>query len=573
MGSSSTRRSGQWLPLGYGALALAIAALLLPTALRPPPDQQNATASFSPDAPPDENPPELVLQSIRQASSSTAGATAVAITEEEVEVAAPPPPPPPPRRAARGRCFGDPPRVTESLYSPLCVPAFTGESNGGATWRGVTENEIFLGVTVGLSSSVPEGPLSSDFSPTDTDSTYQLKVWQAFFNSKFEFYNRTLRFVIIKQSGTDEDQQRSSVTTADEVYNVFAMYGNGAAGAEEAIRRKIIELGTFNGPVDYYGDNHPYAYAFYMDSWQHRHLAVELVCKQFAGKPPGLLNEREDPLFDYNAPRKWGVISYQDETRGGASDMYRTLLRQCGIEELETQEYNLTDNQQSIAGSVSKMRAAGVTTIILAVDGVTPAVLSNEAQKANYFPEWIHAGTGGIDLPAAGRLMDDNQAEHIVGISALEIPRENPEKDWYRAFKEIDPNGDPDGDYTAMYRTLLQFSGAIQHAGPTLNPETLWAGFKKTPYRAPDPQWSMGGGYREKDQFMNIGRGKYGDYTYIDFVALQWFDNKADDPNSSLTGSWRYPYGGKRFTHGEIPTEPIPWFKDGINTPEKGQQG
>ena len=564
--------SARIAPVGYAVAAILLAVVLLPTALRPPPDSQSSTASFSPDAPPDQ-PPEVLLQSIRQAQSSTAGAAPPEAEIIEEEIAAPPPPPPPPRRAVRGRCFGDPPRSTESLYSPLCVPAWTGDDNGGDTWRGVTKDEIRLGIAIDLESTAPEGALEMDFRETDTDEIHQLKVWQAYFNSRFEFYGRTLRFYLVKQSGTEEDQQRASVQTADTSFNVFAMFGNGAAGAAEAIRRKIIELGTFNGPVDYYGDAHPYAYAFYMDSWQHRHLAVELACKQFVGKPPGLINRKQDPTFNYDAPRVWGIISYQDETRTGATNMYQELLSRCGGEVKLTQEYNLTDNQQSIAGAVSKMRANGVTTIMLSVDGVTPAVLTNEAERTGYYPEWIHAGTGGIDLPGAGRLMDDNQAAHVVGISALEIPRANADKDWFRAYKEIDPEGDPDDGYTVLYRNVLQFSGAIQHAGPTLNPTTLWEGFKKAPYRAPDPQWSMGGGYRERDQFTNVGLGKYGDYTYIDYVALQWFDQKADDPNSELSGSWRFPYDGKRFTHGEIPTDPIPWFTDGISTPGKGQQG
>ena len=59
--------------------------------------------------------------------------------------AAPPPPPPRPRRAVRGRCFGDPPRQTESLYSALCVPAWTDGDNGGDTAPGVTADEIRVG--------------------------------------------------------------------------------------------------------------------------------------------------------------------------------------------------------------------------------------------------------------------------------------------------------------------------------------------------------------------------------------------------------------------------------------------
>ena len=54
----------------YVGAAIALAALLLPTILRPPQDLQNASAAFSPDAPPDEPPPEALLQSLRQASSN-----------------------------------------------------------------------------------------------------------------------------------------------------------------------------------------------------------------------------------------------------------------------------------------------------------------------------------------------------------------------------------------------------------------------------------------------------------------------------------------------------------------------
>src|SRR3712207_1864561 len=98
---------------------------------------------------------------------------------------------------------------------------------------------------------------------------------------------------------------------------------------------------------------------------------------------------------------------------------------------------------------------------------------------------------------------------------------------------------------------------------------------KKTPYRVPNPVWSMGGGFRERDKFTEVGLGKYGDYTYIDYVSLQWFDNKGDDPNSGLSGTWRYLWNGQRYKLGELPTGPIPWFdpNQAITTPEAGQQG
>src|SRR5688500_17401543 len=106
------RTSATYVPVGYLMAAVALAAILFPSILRPPQDLQSTTASFSPDAPADDAPPEVVLQALRQASSSTAGSRT---SEELIEEDPGPPAPPPKKQAARGRCFGDPPRTTESL--------------------------------------------------------------------------------------------------------------------------------------------------------------------------------------------------------------------------------------------------------------------------------------------------------------------------------------------------------------------------------------------------------------------------------------------------------------------------
>ncbi len=208
--------SGRVVPIGYVAVAIALAALLLPTALRPPVDQTSTTSAFSPDAPPDDTPPEALLTAIKQASSSTAGGkvSATVVEPDVIEEAAPPPPPPPPvkkAKATRNGCFGDPPRQTESLYATLCVPAWTGTDNGGATVFGVTGDEIRVGYGVGESSTVAEGPLDYAVTDTDTDSTRRLKKWMEYFNANYEFFGRKMRFVIEHQSITDEDKQRQSV--------------------------------------------------------------------------------------------------------------------------------------------------------------------------------------------------------------------------------------------------------------------------------------------------------------------------------------------------------------------------
>src|SRR5688572_26718860 len=142
---SSSKPLERILPISYVGVAIVLAALLLPTILRPPQDLQNTSAAFSPDAPPDEPPPEALLQSLRQASSSTAGSQVEIVEEVVVEEGAAPPKP---KKAVRVGCFGDPPRQTESLYSALCVPAWTGTDNGGSTAPGVTKSEVNIAIGV-----------------------------------------------------------------------------------------------------------------------------------------------------------------------------------------------------------------------------------------------------------------------------------------------------------------------------------------------------------------------------------------------------------------------------------------
>jgi hypothetical protein len=442
----------------------------------------------------------------------------------------------------------------------------------------VSKNEIRVAVFVGLSSTAQEGPLETDFKTEDTETVHHLKLWQTYFNERFEFYGRYLRFYVVKASDQDEDQARSAVAKADTEYKVFALIGNGgtlptAAIAAEAVRRKMIVFIAGQNPVDFYKDAHPYAYSFTMDSWQTRYLGPELACKQFAGKPPGDLNKKQDITFDYNAPRKWGLILYQDEVRAGARKMYEDRFAQCGGKFELVQEYNLTDNQQAIAGTMAKMKSAGVTSVMVAVDPLTPAVLTTEAERINYFPEYL--GITGTSSNGTGRLMQDNQATHFASLASSEIPRLHADKDWFRAYKEVDPEGDPpDGDYgPGLFRDLQQLSGGIQGSGPALTPDSFWQGLKKTPCRTPVPIWSIGGCYKDPDPKSDLHY--LGDFSFADYVSLQWFDNAADDPNADTAGGWCYVYGGARYRYKELPTDPIPWFdpKQCIFTPEKGLQG
>src|SRR3982751_2286686 len=59
----------RYAPATYAAVALAMVALTVPSALRPPPDEANAAGALNPDA----KDPDSILSSLHQAGSLTPG--------------------------------------------------------------------------------------------------------------------------------------------------------------------------------------------------------------------------------------------------------------------------------------------------------------------------------------------------------------------------------------------------------------------------------------------------------------------------------------------------------------------
>src|SRR5688572_12407961 len=72
------------------------------------------------------------------------------------------------------RCVGDPPRQTEDPQSPPCVAAWSGD-NGGATWQGVTRDEIVVAV------------------PCADPCYWAYELFVAHVNKRFELYGRRIR--------------------------------------------------------------------------------------------------------------------------------------------------------------------------------------------------------------------------------------------------------------------------------------------------------------------------------------------------------------------------------------------
>jgi hypothetical protein len=255
--------------------------------------------------------------------------------------------------------------------------------------------------------------------------------------------------------------------------------------------------------------------------------------------------------MDYTSKRVFGLILYEDQNYSGSEDLLNKELGKCGEHLALTIKHNLYDNQGGDAGAMNRLRAKGVTTVIIGGDPVTPVSYTNEAANSEYWPEWINVGVAGMAANNNQQLYNQDQWKHSIGVFYPETPRLAVDQDYYRAYKSIDPGDTPPSGSAALFRELQMFANGIQGAGPKLTPDTFWDGLQKMPHRHPVPVWSVGGAFGPND------------YTYADFMGLTYWDPKAQDPAQTLPGASRWLYGAKRFSLGEIPTTKIPFFQGG----------
>lgn len=541
------------MPVVYLGLSLALVLFLLPTALRPPQPPPPTSAEFSPDEPPD---PESIVSEFARASSATAGQGAPGVGD--IGGGAGPGVGARPRGCPVG--FGFPPRQTESIYSPACAPAFTGD-NGGATAKNVTATEVRVAMwhTLGSNQTSYEGPVPNNppsGNENAQDRTY--RVLQAYFNRAFQLYGRTLRLYALKP-GSGEASLREKAIKADVEYKVFAANILGIAASDEFARRKVVHF-LGQQPLQYYMARQPYVWGWYIDATKAMQFGAEYLCKKLVGKPAIFAG---DPLM-HAQQRKFGLLFVNTEEFGPVDiELRRFLDRECGAKISESAGFNLGSDQQGYATAIARMRAAGVNNAIIVADFVSAAAITNIADSQGYSPEWFMPGTGALDFNQLGHLMNQNQWAHAFGFATTEMTRPFEQTDCYRAFKSIEPDTEPHyATCQYLFQSMHMLMAGIQNAGPRLTPETFTRGLRAVGYRFPvDPVWAIGGGFGP------------GDPTYMDNIVEFWWDATADDPDTAggfndAPGAYRYVRGGKRYKLGELPREDPLVFSDGVTHPE-----
>lgn len=524
------------LPLAYLAVASSLAVLIatLPrTGNQPPPP---TVAEFAPQA------AREIRQSQPEQSSGSGDGDGACAAGQSCENK-PTPKPSEIEVPLVKQCFGDPPRQTEDPQSPPCIPYFKGK-NGGATWQGVTENEIRI--------ALPAVPF---------EDALEVRRLVDHFNKRYQFYGRKITLYIFNARGglnaqPDPQLELADAKDVDERYEAFASLSTGGRfGSEhlfydELARRQIISIAHRAGSKTdeaYLRKFAPYRWTVLpgIDRMQ-RHVA-ESVCKVLAGKPASYAGPGSQA-----ETRRFGLI-YGRAGDGTVPklDLLRADLERCRVTLAADVENVESDSDRNSTNTMLKMREAGVSSVICFCDNSeTRGGLMQAASAEQYRPEWIVSSFIDNDVDNSFSSALPDQATHVLGVSFRNRTLPRQDMAWYWAMKDAHPDYDPPDangyPLASRYSALLLLASGIQMAGPVLTPQTFEQGL----FRARFPNPGAGGPpfYQARIGFEG------GRHAFISDATMYWYgttERGTVDPAS--VGAVCYVENGKRYELGRWP--------------------
>ena len=467
-------------------------------------------------------------------------------------------------------------------FAPECyAPWPEGQDNGGATAQGVTADEVTVVYYEGMEGD-PIIAYISDAVAVDDTNQQQFDTMQGlvdYYEQYYEMYGRKVNLVTYEGTGiaTDEVAARADAVAIAEQYQPFAVLGGPAltsAFADELAARNILCVGcTPSQPDQFYADRDPYVWSLGMSALQQQQQSMEFLEKQIIG---GNAEFGGDAVKDQ--PRTFGLLYLESSAASkDLADSFAAAMEQAGAPFAEVVAYQLDPAtiQQQASQVITKMKAAGVTTIVFAGDPVAPRDFTREATAQEYFPEWFFTQSALVDTTAFARTYDQEQWQHAFGMTTL-AARGNPTStgsyNIYNWFKGTPPPADDTVGILAPNAAL--FFGIMQGVGPDLTAENwrdaLFAWPGSTPAIS-QPYLSYGDkGYWDTTP----------DYLGIDDATIIWWNPNASGPDEIRKegqGMYVYVDGGKRYLPGQWPTTKMALFdpNNGVTiymTPPAGEE-
>ena len=462
------------------------------------------------------------------------------------------------------------------FFAPFCMAPFEGD-NGGATSTGVTAETITIVHYQGPDNDPIIGYITDAVKVDDTNAQEFDTVANLlpYYEQFYEFYGRKVEIVRYESTGlaTDEVTARADAQRIVEEYKPFAVIGGPAltnAFADELAARDVTCISCGVGSSAWYAERDPYVWGIDGGAAQKQVHVAEFIGKQLAGKPAV---HAGDEFVD--TVRKFGFIYVESSSESKIlADQMVERLDAVGARPAEVLPYVLDPGsiQQTASQIIAKLKASGVTTVILSTDPVAPRDFTREATAQEYFPEWIVAAATLTDTTAFGRSYDQQQWAHAFGVTSLAV-RLNPDiSGIYSVYKWFTGEEPPAGDSMGVFMPPFQLLfSALQSTGPNLTSENLATAIRSFQTdKAISQPWLSWGDHDIWDE---------PDYNGIDDATLFWWDSEAEGPDEIRKvgkGMIVYVDGGKRYLPGEWGEEDRLFVKDGgvsiYDAPPEGEE-
>jgi hypothetical protein len=465
-----------------------------------------------------------------------------------------------------GHCRPDGRQISIERVAPPCVN-WIGKDNGGTTSSGVTKDKIlvvrYIAQTDPATQAILEGAQLAD-DPAIVKHAYEALF--TYFNQHWETYGRQVVFQDFNASGPAENEEQAkadAVKIATEI-KPFAVWGGGKEFTNELAARNIICICTVTLSSEYYQSNPPYIFGSLPTSTEYAQHLGEYVGKKLWNRQAKFVGQGFSPT--QTAKRKFGLI-YLEGIKGKADpegkrakDALVAEMAKYGAKfgdgDTIAYTYDPGRNQRDLTTMITKLHADGVTSVMMFVDPLYPILITNEATRQGYFPEWIITGSGLSDTTAAGRLYDQAQWSHAFGISPLWITWATVSKSYgYREAHHGDPNmadGD-EGVLINIYASVprLIFTGVMM-AGPKLTPQSYANGMFSYPKSGGTPATPLS--YFTRAYPTGIK----------DFMEIYYDGSKSGIDERGLQGQGEIMkmHLGKRYTQGQWDTKETDAFND-----------
>jgi hypothetical protein len=390
-------------------------------------------------------------------------------------------------------------------YTPPCV-AWAGGNNGGATSKGVTEDAILVSYRVlgekGFQQTLAE---LAGASLSDTPQTIQntITAFAEYFNQRFEFFGREIKIQFYEGQGSNTNEllgkgrdraEADATRVAEEIGSFADLSATSEPYAGALANRGVIGFGTPYLSREWHEQRAPFAWSLATDGTLVSELAAEYGNKRLHGKPAAFAGGN---LKD--KPRKFATIAPENSWYQESVNNARRITQEAGNDPGLNVKYQLDLSTMSSQANniIPKLKNDGITSIVCGCDPVLPVFLSGVANREQYYPEFLIAGTALTDADIVGQLWEPAFAQHALGISSLTDFVPPTQTIAYEAFKTVRPNEEPAFSVDLIYYQMYMLAIGLQGAGPNLTPQSFSDGMFNYPARSgPVGMWKFGPGDR-----------------------------------------------------------------------------